>query len=585
MKKEDFGDLNLLTISDFRSIDMFELKLENGKFVPLYGPNGSGKSSVMDSLIMLFNGGSVPEGSIRNGKDEAKVTVETTAGYKITKRLRKVQKGKDQGKQTTELVMTKDNQPVGKAQSVLKDLFAGFLTPNKIAMATGADLYNKIIKAAGISPEEIDNEIENAKKHLSQAEQQSSILWGIAQKPNSEKPEEIVEYDPDEIVVLNEERIKYAHSAEEYLRQNELKKELEKDIEDTRKTLENLVAELQEKNKVIEKVKERAEIATVKVDEIEKRLEVLRSARDNAEIMRAWKLYEENKAKAEEFEPTLQMRKETVKALRADRKRLIEELDTGVDGLSLTADGKVMFNDHQWEIAAFSERMKAAAILSLKNLPDDKLPIMFIEHGESLSASKREEIAKVAIDQGAIVFVEVMMEDTTGVNDGVIMRVSDTAPVIPEPVNKEDIPHHEVIESIQKQAIEHFDNKPVFDPMSVDLSGDLSKYSQSEITEALEAQRDHSNDNIYTFGGEEKKSLDEIKRDYPAIGAQLEREVSGNSPEELGMKKAAEIPVPKTSEPPALDFGFSFDEPELVENKQPEKAPVSDDPWENLDIF
>ena len=410
MDLKQFGELNYLSINNLRAIELVEMKLEGKNFVPLYGPNGSGKSTVLDALMMLFKGGTIPDQIIKDGGKLATIKAETTTGIKIEKRI----KLKKNGEQTSELVMSSENKLISSPQKILKELFGSFITPNKIAESTGVAIFKKITDKLDISFESLDNNIAAIKANISNENAILKINPEI-EKPDGDKPS-IIKYSREEHIKCSE-------------RHQELKDHVALRDSSTHRLeiISKQLAELQEEHDTLERKVVARTNEILKEQEEQKslilKLKDFETILNNQELTENWNNYTKRKNLREERIKTLSELKESLKKAEREKVLTLTNVDTGVKGLTLSESKDVLFNGLPWENTCFSDKMKVAATLGIKNNPKDKLPIMFIEHGESLSDIKRQEIAKEAINQGAIVFIEVFMENTEGVEDGVVLSL------------------------------------------------------------------------------------------------------------------------------------------------------------------
>ncbi len=421
MNIEQFGKLNYLGITNLRTIEVIETELKDKSFVPISGPNGAGKSTVLDSLMMLFNGGSVPAQVIRDGGDKAEITIKTSTGVTVTKRIRLDKNNK----QVTDIVMHHENKVINKPQVILKELFGGFITPNKTASASGAALYKSIIAQSGINFEVLEFNLAEAKEKVSVSKAMLKNL-GVVKQPEGEEPT-ITEYNRAEHLQVQEELRLYKEHLSRHSAQSA--------------TVVRMTAELEKETLILNKMNKSLEQERASIPQTKKKNEEFESLLENQQKLESWKIFHKYVEDSRTLDQDIREWRSKVLELEDTLSKSYASADTGLENLTITADKNVLLNGLPWENACFSDKMKASAILGIKNNPADKLPIMFIEHGESLSIEKRNEIAKVAIDKGAIVFIEVFMEDTSNVDEGIVLQLPDV-PYIPnaDVVDVVDIP-------------------------------------------------------------------------------------------------------------------------------------------------
>jgi energy-coupling factor transporter ATP-binding protein EcfA2 len=429
MSESKIGKMVQFSISDYKCIDVIDLDLqESGQFVPISGPNGSGKSSVMDAISVLFGGGSLPPGIIRRGKKEAIIQGVSSAGYKVKRRIYEQKKGKNEGKQISELVVTKDNQEIDSPQRLLNEVFSGFVTPTKLSNLSGAPLYNELIEmVGGDATLKADLSVKEAKEALST---ERAILKRIGEL---EPPPDV-----DDIEIPDFDESAYLELSEKVQRAHALEAESERLLSDI-KTREKEINEYEQKIAVMKLEIEQAEMTVGKyrtvIDKIplkEKELEEMRAAKDtrnkNKEAIAAKEAYDKRKKEFEKQNAIMQAAKEAESEALKLQKEVYASLPLPA-GMSISEEKNVFIDGVLWENECYSRRVETATIVMLESLKPDKLPIVFIEHGESLSQEKREEIAKTAIRMGATVFMEIFDEKPIS-GEGITLRESSNVPTI-----------------------------------------------------------------------------------------------------------------------------------------------------------
>ncbi len=396
---KNMGKLGLVTISDLKTIDLVELDLgADGQFVALVGDNGVGKSTVMEGIEVLFTGGQLPEGLIRHGKKEALVTAAFSAGYTVKRRIRKSAKGE----QKAELVITDPSgAPVPSPSAVMKELFAGYMSPARLASMEGASLYKEVVKQLPVDVAALENEVNLSAALLSDVNAESRVL-GKMDPPADERPEippfDMDSYDlkSEKVSTLRSISSDIDHKREQALRLNDQVTRLTLELTSIRGDIETLEGDIKE------------------LPELEDEVAGMKEARDkraHAEhLLKAWEDYDAWNEKADAFQTKAQA---ADKEHRAATDKLRKELAGAVGPGEVTVDEsrEVYIAGSPWLNAAFSERLKAAAILQINSLPDGKIPLMFIEHGEAMNTEKRLDVAKAAIEAGATVIMEIMKED------------------------------------------------------------------------------------------------------------------------------------------------------------------------------
>ena len=417
----DLGTLALLQINDLKSIDVVEIPLnEKGQFVTLKGNNGVGKSTVMEAIETLFNGGTLPNGLIRNGKSEAIVCGEFSSGYTATRRIRKNKKGEQVN---TLVVVRPDGGKVGSPQTVLREIFAGYMNPSRLASMSGAPLYNEIAKQIPAEVQKLQDELDDA---LEEKRNETAVRKSLGEvsPPSEEKPEGAVVFDEERYFQLQD----LVTECQEHIN-------LEARLEAENRSYETQIAALQLKIADNDLNIKSAQLKAKNFDVFNDELGAMKEARDmsahSAALIKEWETYQEWYDKTDELDSKIHVLGMKIKSSRDHIRKAISE-SVPVEGMEISEDKEITMHKIPWDNCAFSERLEAAALLQIKALPDWALPIMFIEHGESMNKEKRERIASMAIKAGATVFMEVMNEDvnelTIEYND-----VQVKATPIPEP--------------------------------------------------------------------------------------------------------------------------------------------------------
>lgn len=424
MELKEFGDITVFKINDLKCIDVLEANLSTkGEMFPIYGPNGAGKSTVIGALEMLFNGGKLPEGLIRKGKKEALIEALTSTGVTARKRIRTTKKGK----QVSEVALFKDNQEISAPQDVLKQLFGGLVSPNKMANATGAALFKGIIDAAGISTTKQDEKISNQKVDIAVVTREIKVMGERVAPPDL--PEGIEDLDP--------------YDADEFVRVFNLVKscnDASVSAAGTRQRIETgklKLKEIQDKILELETMATKFDIEAERLPAAQARMKEVNLAKANDELIKEVKSFKSWEKEKSDKQKGLKKKKEILKAEELRRKETLTEADTGVLGLKLTDDGGVLFNGIPWENLCYSDRMKIATILTIKGMDKDRVNIMFLEHGESLSAAKRKEIAEACKEFNVKLFLEVFVETVAQAgDDGITLQAVDQM-ALPDP--KEEV--------------------------------------------------------------------------------------------------------------------------------------------------
>lgn len=112
-------------------------KTLDGKSVELQGDNGTGKTSVIDAIRFALTNSSEREYIIKNGTDEGEILIETDTNLSINRKKR--------AEQADYKSITKDNVPVARPESFLKEIFTEMqINPVEFTQKTSEE-QNRII--------------------------------------------------------------------------------------------------------------------------------------------------------------------------------------------------------------------------------------------------------------------------------------------------------------------------------------------------------------------------------------------------------------------------------------------------------
>lgn len=393
----EMGKLIELQINDLKTIDLVELTLnEKGELVELIGDNGVGKSTVIEGIESLFNGGALPPGLVRDGKTEAIIEGKFSEGYRVKRRIRKNTKGM----QVASLeVFRPDGAKISAPQAVLKEVFESFAAPAQIANSTGVSLYDAVVPLLPIDIEKYTGGIESAQRALTEA---NAVVkaQGQKDKPSDPKPD-VPPFD----------QAYYDRRADELADARALDAKRDMLVADA----EQIKRRIKELQLMLASAEENIEtIGKPDCDALEVEVANMKEARDkraHAEhLLHEWDVYEDWFAGMNSASKTAVFAKDTLVNLRSERSAAIAKA-VAPGGVTVDEERNVFVDGVIWKNCAFSERLKAAILMQLAGIPEGKLKLVFIEHGESMNRIKRQEVAKAAIEQGATVFMEIFSED------------------------------------------------------------------------------------------------------------------------------------------------------------------------------
>jgi hypothetical protein len=400
-----------LSISNIRKIQAAELDFEGRNMVEIRGKNGAGKSTVIDSLLYLFKGGSLPDGLVTADAEKGEIV-----GYLDNYTIRKVIK--EDGKAS---LSVKDEQgAVARPQEFLDKLAGKFLDPEYFRNLPGMEKRQLVLKYAGVDFSGIEKRVEIAESNRRFIGQELKALGKLPQEPEKVQEQSAAELFAERKAILD---FNYAQLERQRIIENKARnvrdaiiKKLQADVknfDDLSFYLKRVYALYQEELPEY--------LAGVEQPEKEKPLGVvdiqIAGIETSNKKARAYKEWEEKKKAIDDKQAEYDAADAEVDRLRKEKLSMADGAAMPLEGLAVTETG-LAFNgvsDQNW---SDSEALKIALNIAVAYSGD--LKAVYIKRGEALDGASLQKLREFAEGGGFQIIVEVVDDSYAGVDDGVI---------------------------------------------------------------------------------------------------------------------------------------------------------------------
>jgi len=408
-----------LSVKNLLGIKIVELN-PDGKTVVIGGKNGAGKSSLLNAVLYAFGGKSaIAAVPIRDGEDSAEVVVKT----KLLTIKRTWTKEK-----TYLTVTAADGAKYGKGQTVLDSLLADFgadltnllnVPPKKqalavakscglleeleanaagrAAMADRRKVANAEVKRLGAQPVE-----ELAEKPLELVDVSAlatTLEEAIAKKARNDKRREERQASREWLEQFNEKHKQDVEVAADDIAN--LQARLEQHIKDKEDLITSYEADLHAYKEGQESFDE--EIAALVDPETDNIRDLIAGADQSNELYRKHQTQESNRSILRTATKKAGDIDEQVKRLDTERKAIIAKADL-LEGLEISADHGLTYNDLPFEQLSQAERLKISVFIATKINP--KLKVLLMRDGSLLDEDSLASVRACAEEHGFQLWIE-----------------------------------------------------------------------------------------------------------------------------------------------------------------------------------
>jgi DNA repair exonuclease SbcCD ATPase subunit len=386
-----------LTSENIKKLKAVEIEPTEA-LVKITGKNAQGKTSVLDSILYALAGKkAIPEMPIRNGEENAKITLDL--GEIV------VERSFTQNNSYLK-VTTKEGAEYPKAQEKLSGLVKNIsFDPLEFANKNSSEQVNILTALLGIHDQlaEIDREYEES---YSERTVSNRKLKDATAKLNVEKPE-------DKYFTM--EKIDIASVSDELESEREKYqtiKTTEADIEE----VNNEIKDLEESIKKCRGEKDRLEKLKVELDkefdmDKGKQLkEKLDSATEINEYIMKAEAYKQQEEEVHEMENESKQWDDKIKDNRERRAEIIGNSEMPIENLGINMEGIVTYNDIPFDQLSGAERLKVSLSVAMAMNPE--LRVIRILDGSLLDEDNLQVIGEMAKENDYQVWIEIV--DSTG---------------------------------------------------------------------------------------------------------------------------------------------------------------------------
>lgn len=432
-----------LQIENLRKIKAAEMQFTETGLIQFKGENGQGKTTVLDALMILFQGdSSMPKDMVKHGEKKAKITIDL--GEYVVEKIFDAEK-----KSKLSITGKNDNQPVTNPQKFLTSM-VNLISFNPFNFLNLSPLEKNrfLMKLLKIDFTEINKQLEKLENERTITGREVD-RFGVVEPVNPAEKVSLKERYQEKKIV-EEENLKIR---KEYNRQvnantekfNEYQTELHS-FNRTKKDLTNQVTSIQsQKERNIAEIKRlQAENnnLTMKIIEIEEKRDVLiepqepvicqipepvyhstagiDSQIENAETLNIkaheYTKYLEKRAEKQKLKDQYEALTGDIEELRKQKLKTLAETPTGVPGLVITEEA-VFHNDIYSENWSDAQGIDIAAKLCIAQNPE--LRAIFIDKGESFDKKRLAVLQDWAEKHDLQAFITVVEEIPENLEDGI----------------------------------------------------------------------------------------------------------------------------------------------------------------------
>lgn len=373
----------------------------DGNVVQIRGKNAQGKTSVLDSILYALAGKKeIPSEPIRKGEDKARI--ELDLGEYVVERT-----FTDKG--TYLKVTTKDGAQYPKAQEKLSDLARNIaFDPLEFSNKNSKEQVELLTELLGIDKnlQEIDQELSDAmeERKFAKRELKNAEAKVIVEKPEGKyfsmekidagKVSEELEAERDKFRMIQSQRTEIASQQTAIQDQKDeierMKKELAK--------MEERKAESEKKLSVLEQG-----YSEEKGKELKTKLENANEVNDQIELAKQYTASHDYLAEKKDEAEGLGKK---VSDIREKRSELIQGAKMPIEGLSISEEGIVQYNEIPFDQLSTAERLRVSLAIAMEMNPE--LRVIRILDGSLLDEDNMKVIEQMVGDKDFQLWVEIV---------------------------------------------------------------------------------------------------------------------------------------------------------------------------------
>ena len=383
----------------------------NGNTVVISGKNKSGKTSLIDSIWYALGGAKdVPDHVVREGQDNGKIEVDLN-GIKVTRIVR--------SDDTTVLKVWEDDVLVRSPQQLLNSLMGQVsLDPTEFMRARPEGQMNILIRAAGKADELADLKDKHERITLTRRDVGRDVKRQRAEIATIQLPDDC---PTEEVNIdalrqkMDEQKAEEAKVAAIKNKCADLQFQMKNQIDKVR-LLDERIKDLEHERETIEQSVREADgelgMMEAQLQSMPEPVGVSAIADEILQATEANTLYKVKLKRAamerdlDKMMGIYQGHTDSLLSIANQKKALLDEVSSVVEGLSLGDDGAIHYQDRPFSLASSAEQLYVSTAIATHRNPEIK--VLAVKDGSLLDEQSMAMLKKLALDQDYQVWVEVV---------------------------------------------------------------------------------------------------------------------------------------------------------------------------------
>lgn len=418
-EQQQHGRIVAFAAENVMRLQAVEIQPGEDPMVVIGGKNGQGKSSVLNCIEMALGGAdSISKKPIRKGEEKGRIVVDL--GDIIVKRTF------TKGGGTNLVVTNKDGVPFDKPQTLLDKLIGRLsFDPLSFAKAKAPEQSKTLRELCGLDFTAIDagqkkvfdertennRKVERAQARLVTMPEHTGVT-GEEQSTASILEEQ--EKASTQNAKNQRARIELVELKDKIANVQTAKREWDDEVQRLEGELEKAKRHVKDREALIQALYKQMTLDEAKLGELKDtdlsqfRTKLSELERNNAKIR-------ENAAKAEarktfkELQASSEAMTKQIDAFEREKRKKLDNAAYPVPGLGLDEDRNVTWEGLPFEQASTSQQLRVSVAIGLAL--NKKLPILLIRQGSDLDPESLAQVAKMAADAKAQVWLETSRTD------------------------------------------------------------------------------------------------------------------------------------------------------------------------------
>lgn len=394
-----------LEAENFKCLKLVRIDPETQKPIVLTGGNAQGKSTTLDAIVCALTG-KAPADPIRHGETKARIKLEL--GELIIERTF----GKGAPRVSVKSV---DGLKYSTPQKLLNGIYDELtIDPFAFANMKPKEQRELLLKAAGVDLTDWESRYKAAydeRTHVNRNHKEFESYFNALERPEAGCPTEEISISGVS-AELDKARRHFNESQQNHLDGVKKRSDLTAEIQQ----IENEISDLTVRLEALKVSKENltTELNALVVvppagDSLVRELEgKLEHAEQLNEQARLFIQHDAAKQRCVEAHEKAQEAQEVVDNLLAEKQKMIQEADFGVEGISVDDEG-VLYGDDRIEQLSTAQQIGVSSVIAMAQNP--KLNIIMIREGALIGKEIWEVITTVAAEEGYQVWCENFQEE------------------------------------------------------------------------------------------------------------------------------------------------------------------------------